>query len=80
MYITEFPSREKLSMGTTGAAQQMVDNAVVSPLDILNTELQDMGREVATVPDDGHCLLHAVAESTKKKASRSSQQTRCAQS
>ena len=48
-------------MEASGAAQQMVDN------NILINQLQDMNKEVVTVPGDGHGLLHAVSESMKNE-------------
>ena len=58
---SESQLREPLTMEDSGAAQKMVDS------DILITQLQDMNREVVSVPGDGHCLLHAVSESMKNE-------------
>jgi hypothetical protein len=38
-----------------------------SPLQYLSAKIRDMNGEVVTAPGGGHCLLHAVAVSLKRK-------------
>ena len=47
----------------------MTDSTTQPSLDtsMLDAQLHDMNREVVAVPGDGHCLLHAVAESMKNE-------------